>query len=474
MPFPPERLALTVSHDRSERGDTDNLSTPAADGSRTGPADADGHPDQRGDSGHRFARFVDIDSPTAWLVDTDNPAPPAARTHPECEVTSHDILDGGRIEIATAAVDRLLGVRPADVDPADALTFARNVFVPLTTACRYTCTYCTYFDPPGEASLLSPEDVREIVSTGADAGCTEALFTFGDDPDDRYTAIHDQLAAWGHDSIHAYLREVCELALDEGLMPHANPGDQSREEMAAVADVNASMGVMLETTADVAAHSGRRVKSPAQRLRTIQVAGELGVPFTTGILVGIGETPRDRAESLLAIRALHEQFDHVQEVIVQPVVENDRWRGGSPGLEQLRRTVAMARAALPPAVSVQVPPNLAPARELVDCGIDDLGGVSPVTDDHINPDYAWPALDELRELAGHAEVPLRERLPVHERYLPDPFRRQGFEGRPADQPTNAGAWLPERLRMELAADTEAGRRYRRVAAGDLVTRGKPS
>ena len=401
------------------------------------------------------------------LVCADGQRAPAERGS---DSVTHDIQGGGRVEIPPAAIETLLGVDPADVTAADALSFARNVFVPLTTACRYTCTYCTYFDPPGEASLLAPDEVREIVRTGARAGCTEALFTFGDDPDDRYTAVHDQLAAWGHDSIHTYLREVCELTLEEGLLPHANPGDQTREQMAAVAPVNASMGVMLETTADVAAHSGPRVKRPAQRLRTLQVAGELGVPFTTGILVGIGETPRDRAESLLAIRALHDRYDHVQEVIVQPVVENDRWRGGSPDIGTLRRTVAMARAALPPAVSVQVPPNLAPAGELLDCGIDDLGGVSPVTDDHINPGHAWPALEQLRDIADSGGVPLRERLPVHERYLPATFRRDGFDGRPAD-----GRWLSERVRAALAAETPAGRRYRRVARGELsAERRKPS
>jgi FO synthase subunit 1 len=450
--------------DRSTPGADDDRSTPGADAPMTGFADADRPP----------ARLVDADS-GGETVDTDARPRDTAEANPGSgAVTTHDILGGGQIEIAPAAVDRLLGVGPADVVAAGALTFARNVFVPLTTACRYTCTYCTYFDPPGEASLLSPDAVRDIVRTGADAGCTEALFTFGDDPDDRYTAIHDQLAEWGHDSIHTYLREVCEIALDEGLLPHANPGDQTREQMAAVADVNASMGVMLETTADVAAHSGPRVKSPPQRLRTLRTAGELGVPFTTGILVGIGERPRDRAESLLAIRALHERFDHIQEVIVQPVVENDRWQGGSPELSTLRRTVAMARVALPPSVSVQVPPNLAPARDLVDCGVDDLGGVSPVTDDHINPEYAWPALAELREIAADAGVPLRERLPVHERYLPAAFRRSEFDGSPAESPHDGGRWLSDRIRNALGADSEAGQRYRRVAAGDLSSRGKPS
>ncbi|MFC7132523.1 MULTISPECIES: 7,8-didemethyl-8-hydroxy-5-deazariboflavin synthase subunit CofG [Salinibaculum] len=365
------------------------------------------------------------------------------------------------------AVDRLLDVRPADVDPAPELSFCRNVFVPLTTACRYTCTYCTYYDPPGEATLMSPEEVREVVRTGVDAGCTEALFTFGDDPDDRYTAIHDQLDEWGHDSIHTYLRECCEIALEEGLLPHANPGDQTREQMAAVADVNASMGVMLETTAEVQAHGGPRAKNPGQRLNTLRVAGELGVPFTTGILVGIGEDWRDRAESILAIRGLHERYGHIQEIIVQPVVENERWRDGSPDVATLRRAVAMARAGLPEEISVQVPPNLAPAREVVDCGIDDLGGVSPVTDDHINPDYAWPALETLRDIADHADVPLRERLPVYERYLSPSLRSAGFDGTAADPPAGAAAeaWMSDRITEALAADDAAGERYRAVVDG---------
>jgi FO synthase subunit 1 len=377
------------------------------------------------------------------------------------------IAGGDQLVIDGDQISELLSVRPGDVDAADQLSFARNVFIPLTTACRYTCTYCTYFDPPGEASLLTPEEIQEIVSRGADAGCTEALFTFGDDPDDRYTAIHEQLDTWGHDSIHSYLREACEITLEEGLLPHANPGDQTREQMAAVADLNASMGVMLETTADVSAHGGPRVKEPAQRLATLQTAGELAVPFTTGILVGIGESWRDRAISLLAIRRLHERYDHIQEVIVQPVVENDRWRGGSPDVDVLRRTVAMARAALPPEVSVQVPPNLAPAGEVVDCGIDDLGGVSPVTDDHINPEYAWPALDELRGIADGAGVPLRERLPVYERYLPGSIRPEHFDGQPARHPTGS-EWLSSRIESELTASGDAGKRYRDLIDGKRV------
>jgi len=372
------------------------------------------------------------------------------------------------LSIPESEVRRLLDVGPDDVAPADELTFAKNVFVPLTTACRYTCTYCTYFDPPGEASLLSPEEVREILETGADAGCTEALFTFGDDPDDRYSRIHDQLDEWGHDSIHSYLREVCELALDVGLLPHSNPGDQTREQMALVADANASMGVMLETTADVAAHAGPRRKSPGQRLHTIRTAGELGVPFTTGILVGIGEDWRDRAESLLAIRELHERYGHVQEVIVQNVVPNERSTFDRPSAETMRRVVAMARECLPEAVSVQVPPNLSPTRELLDCGVDDLGGVSPVTDDHINPDYEWPALRELEDIADEAGVPLHERLPVYRRYLPDEVER----GADAGDSATGTEWVSETILRAIRADDEAGARYRRVL--DRVSFGGPS
>ena len=366
------------------------------------------------------------------------------------------------LEIDDDEVERLLSATPDDVDSADALTFSRNVFLPLTTACRYTCTYCTYYDAPGQASLMSPDEIREQCRIGADAGCTEALFTFGDDPDDRYTAVHDRLAEWGHDSIHDYLRRACEIALEEGLLPHSNPGDQTREQMELVADVNASMGVMLETTADVAAHSGGRRKTPGQRLATIRTAGELDVPFTTGVLVGIGESWRDRAESLLAIRALHERYDHVQEVIVQNVVPNERSDFDQPSVETMRRVVAMARVALPDEVSVQVPPNLSPAADLLDCGVDDLGGVSPVTEDYINPEYAWPALRELGDLADAAGVPLHERLPTYDRYLPASLRREDFAGDPAAG-ADDGRWLSDRIRDRVSAGDLHAERFRRVA-----------
>lgn len=375
-------------------------------------------------------------------------------TQPPLAVATVDIPDAARydieLDIDETSVRRALAIDPTDVEPADALTFARNVFIPLTTACRYTCTYCTFYDPPGQARLLSTDQVREIVQTGIEAGCSEALFTLGDEPDTRYKRINAQLKEWGFPSIHAYLGDVCELALKEGLLPHSNPGDQTMEQMRLIAPYNASMGVMLETTAEVQAHAGPRGKSPAQRLATIRTAGELDIAFTTGILVGIGESMADRATSLLAIGALHERYGHIQEVIVQPVVENDRWRGGSPDLDTLRTVVAMARGILPDEVSVQVPPNLAPVRDLLDCGIDDLGGVSPVTVDHVNPAYAWPALDELEAIATVAGVPLRERLPVYGRFLPSNLE------------TGESRFLTEPIRQALTADTSQGKRYREI------------
>ena len=367
-------------------------------------------------------------------------------------VTTVDIPDLASydldLEIDEAAIRRAIQITPADVSPAEELTFARNVFVPLTTACRYTCTYCTFYDPPGQATLMSMSEVRDVVKRGVDAGCTEVLFTLGDTPDDRYGELYATLDEWGYETIHEYLGAAAKTALEAGLLPHSNPGDQTRSEMATVAPYNASMGVMLETTAEVRAHSGPRGKSPGQRLNTIRNAGELDVAFTTGILVGIGETAEDRATSLLAIRALHERYGHIQEVLVQPVVENDRWGGGSPALETLRETVAMARWVLPASISVQVPPNLAAVRELIDCGIDDLGGVSPVTVDHVNPEYAWPALDDLRDIAQTAGVPLRERLPIYDRFVPEDLEANRF--------------ISEPVQSALTADSKSGRRFRAI------------
>ncbi|MFB6355042.1 MAG: 7,8-didemethyl-8-hydroxy-5-deazariboflavin synthase subunit CofG [bacterium] len=308
-------------------------------------------------------------------------------------------------------------IEPSDVEPEQEVSFCRNIFLPLTTACRYTCTYCTYFDVPGEATLMSREDLEQEFEQARETGCKEALFTFGDKPDDRYESIHETLDEWGYDNIIEYLYSACEWALDHGLLPHSNPGDLTYEVMKYLRKVNASMGVMLETTADVEAHSGPRIKQPAQRLRTLENAGKLKIPFTSGILVGIGENWDDRIHSLLCLRRLHREYEHLQEIIVQPVVPNERSDFSTPPADDVRKVVAMARTILPGDVEVQIPPNLYDASLVMDCGIGDLGGVSPVTDDYINPDYKWPAVRELEELAEECDFELVERGPVYERYL---------------------------------------------------------
>lgn len=322
------------------------------------------------------------------------------------------------LPIAESDIQGLLEVRPDDVSAADQLTFAKNIFLPLTTACRYSCGYCTFFDAPGNASILSPSELRSQLETATQANCTEALFTFGDRPDDRYTKIFSQLDEWGYNSFHDYLIDACKMALEYGLLPHVNPGDQTAAEMQALKPTIASMGAMLETTADVTAHSGHRSKSPAQRLHTIDAAGRLQIPFTTGLLLGIGESWRERAVSLLAIAELHRRHGHIQEVLIQPVVPNNRWQQPSPSVDIVRRTTAMARVALPQEVSIQVPPNLTDIESVLDCGVDDLGGISPITDDYVNPDHEWPELENLRSLAQSAQVPLLERFPVRDRFLP--------------------------------------------------------
>ena len=330
-----------------------------------------------------------------------------------------DALVAEAVDAGGPTVDELLAAGPDDVAAPTAVSYAKNVFLPLTTACVNSCDYCAFYDDPGEVDTMTPGDVRDVVDRGVATGCTEALFSFGTRPE-GHDAVRRRLDAMGHDDVIDYLAECCELALDRGLLPHTNAGLLSRDELARLREVNASMGLMLETTADVPAHQDWATKKPERRLRHIDDAGALGIPFTTGFLIGLGETWEDRAEAILAVRALHERHGHVQEVIVQNVVPNERSDYERPSTATMRRAVAMARAGLPDEVSVQVPPNLTPnVPELVDAGVDDLGGVSPVTDDHINPDYAWPALDELRATAEEAGVALEERLPVYERYVGD-------------------------------------------------------
>jgi FO synthase len=310
------------------------------------------------------------------------------------------------------------------------VTYSPKVFIPLTKLCRDVCHYCTFARPPrrGERAYLTSDEVLEIARAGAAAGCHEALFTLGDKPERRYRVAREELAALGCETTIEYLARMCALVLEEtGLLPHANPGVMTRNELAALREVTASQGIMLETISDRLSerggpHFGSPDKRPAVRLETIRLAGELAIPFTTGILIGIGETRGERIEALEAIRDLHERYGHIQEVIVQ----NFRAKPGTkmashpePSLEDLLWTAAAARLVLPPDVHVQVPPNLSydDFPRLLDAGIDDWGGVSPVTIDHVNPEAPWPEIERLRAATEARGLALAPRLPVYSEFL---------------------------------------------------------
>ncbi len=306
------------------------------------------------------------------------------------------------------------------------VTFSPKVFIPLTMLCRDRCGYCTFAKAPARlaAPYLDLDQVLEVAKAGAEAGCHEALFTLGERPEERYPAARAWLAERGYASTVEYLTAACAAVVREtGLLPHANAGALSAAELAALRPVAASQGMMLETLAEVGAHARAPDKAPRRRLATLEAAGRLAIPFTTGILVGIGETRADRVAALEAIAAAHHRHGHVQEVIVQnflPKAGTAMARHPACPNEELRWSIAAARLLLPPEVHVQAPPNLSDdLGGLLHAGIDDWGGVSPVTADHVNPERAWPALEALAaatEAAGGILVP---RLTLYPAYVGD-------------------------------------------------------
>jgi 7,8-didemethyl-8-hydroxy-5-deazariboflavin synthase CofG subunit len=339
---------------------------------------------------------------------------------------------------ATALLDTPDHRLPSLLDAAAALrdrghgrriTFSAKVFIPLTTLCRDYCGYCTFRKDPGEpgAFTMTPEQVLALARAGARLGAKEALFSLGDKPEALFPEHRAFLRRMGHRTTLGYLRAVSEQVLEEtGLLPHANPGLMGARDLAALREVNVSMGIMLETTSERqlapgAAHDRAPDKVPARRLRTIARAGELDIPFTTGILIGIGETHAERVDALLAIRDLHERHGHIQEVIVQnfrakPTIPMRGWP--DPGATDLLRTVAVARLLLGPTMNIQAPPNLSADgyERLAAAGLNDWGGVSPLTPDHINPERPWPGLADLRRRTESAGHELRERLAVYPQY----------------------------------------------------------
>ena len=312
------------------------------------------------------------------------------------------------------------------------ITYSPKVFIPLTTLCRDVCGYCTFARPPrrGERAYLTEDEVLSIARAGAKAGCTEALFTLGDKPERRYKVAREELARLGCATTLEYLARCAQLVLDEtGLLPHLNPGVMTREELAALRPVAASMGIMLETTSERLAERGgphwaSPDKLPGPRLDTIRAAGELSIPFTSGLLVGIGETREERVEALLALRELATEHGHLREVIIQNFRAKPGTRmAGHPdaAMDDHLWTIAVARLVLGREIHVQAPPNLAyeDFPLLLDAGIDDWGGVSPVTIDHVNPEAPWPDVERLRDACASRGLELAPRLPLYPEHVGD-------------------------------------------------------
>jgi FO synthase len=313
------------------------------------------------------------------------------------------------------------------------ISFSRKVFLPLTTLCRDRCGYCTFRRDPGDAGahFMSPEEVLHAARAAQKAGCKEALFSLGDQPERAFSEAADFLAARGHPTTLSYLVTMTEMTLREtGLLPHSNPGLMPAADLAALRRSNASLGLMLESVSSRLlrrgeAHWQAPDKAPRLRLKTIEDAGRLRIPFTTGLLIGIGETAEERVDALLAIREIHQRHGHIQEVIIQ----NFRAKPATPmaaqpepSSEHFLRTVAASRLILGGEMNIQAPPNLSAPDygRLIDAGINDWGGISPVTPDFINPEFAWPQIAALRETTRRAGFELRERLAIYPDFLHRP------------------------------------------------------
>ena len=356
-----------------------------------------------------------------------------ARDGKALDVNEATVLLAARGEALAELMARAARVRDAGLEHAGrpgVVTYSRKVFVPLSRLCRDRCHYCTFATTPNRlpAPFLSLDEVLQIARQGAALGCKEALFTLGDRPEARWPVARAWLDEAGYDSTLAYVRACAVAVLEQtGLLPHLNPGVLSWSELQRLKPVAPSMGMMIETTADVPAHRGSPDKVPAVRLRTLEDAGRLSVPFTTGLLVGIGESLRDRAETVFAIRASHARHGHVQEVIVQNFrAKADTAMRNEPdaGMQEFLAAVAVTRLVMGPRMRVQSPPNLVDLAEtaaLLAAGVDDWGGVSPLTPDHVNPERPWPHLDDLARATAGAGFVLRERLTAHPPYLQEPW-----------------------------------------------------
>ena len=359
--------------------------------------------------------------------------------------------------------------RMRDGEHRNVVSYSRKVFIPLTQLCRDVCHYCTFARPPkpGQRAYLEPGEVLEIARAGAAAGCKEALFTLGDKPELRYRVAHRELETLGFATTIEYLAAMAELVHREtGLFPHANPGVMTRDELAALRPVSISQGIMLESVSERLlrrgqVHFGSPDKAPAARLETIRLAGDLQVPFTSGILIGIGETRLERVESFLALRRLHREYGHIQEIIVQNFrakADTLMANAPEPDLDDLLWSIAMARIVFGPGMNIQAPPNLSYEHypRLVAAGLNDWGGVSPVTPDHVNPEAPWPHLTELAANTAACGKVLTERLALYPayaldgaRWLDPALRTPVLRAIDADGFARAEAWSPGDPEAEL-------------------------
>ena len=368
------------------------------------------------------------------------------------------------MEVTGVPLDELMAQarQVRDLTTGTRITYSPKVFIPLTMLCRDRCGYCTFAQPPArlDSPFLEPDQVLRIARAGARAGCHEALFTLGEAPEDRYPVAAEWLAERGYGSTVDYLAAMAERVLDEtGLLPHANAGALGADDLARLRAVSPSQGMMVESlNGDLDAHRGAPDKDPARRLATLEAAGELAIPFTTGILVGIGESRQDRIDALEAIAESHRRHGHVQEVIVQnflPKAGTAMHQSPPCPPDEHLDAIALARLILPAEVHVQAPPNLSDDfGVLLDAGIDDWGGVSPLTADHVNPERPWPALERLREVTEARGFALAPRLTAHPEFVRDPDRwidpglhfavldRSDAEGLGRDDP---GAQFPQKV-----------------------------
>lgn len=345
------------------------------------------------------------------------------------------LKDGYRlIHCPLAEVDSLLDAAGAlrNRFKGRIVTYSRKIFLPITNLCRDRCAYCTFRKDPNDpdAWTMAPSEIEHVLERGSRRGCKEALMCLGDKPELAFPQYRETLARFGHRTTAEYVCRACEMAIQHGFLPHTNAGILSYDEMKMLKPVNASLGLMLENVSPRLSEKGMPHfsapdKDPAVRLRMLREAGELGIPFTTGILIGIGETREERVDSLAAIRQVHETYGHIQEVIVQNfrAKADTRMAGlAEPDALEIARTTAAARLLLGGSMNIQVPPNLNPSdhRLLLRAGINDWGGISPVTQDYVNPEAAWPQIDALSKTCGDAGFVLRERLAIYDEYIDRP------------------------------------------------------